>query len=294
MERLLIPIVSRINRLLYFFKFSCIPTLVDLLVKLSTRKSRSICSPSRPLTILIDNQVLDHAVTHDSAWISTGDHRLGDSVFSTGYSARVPVHEPMNDTENYRDLKYLAGIAHLAKTGSLKVRTSAHLLAERDYQPSGRFRGYGYEDLNLLGRVEIKPIDAWLPSELGGDQSSWPYTGYTLRDHIERIGDDRYRQLRDCLGQSNSQDAWHIRTAEKYGAFCFLTMDRPLLRAIESQKGNAAIRSLTTRIMTPSQLGDHLRLSEISPVLMSFHDGDAPVHAELHMPGQKRAKYPKR
>jgi hypothetical protein len=280
------------NRISYFLKFSCRPALVDLRVKWSTRRSRSICSPSRPLTILINNEVLDHAVTHDSAWITTGDDRIGDSVLSTGYSARVPVHDPMNITDDYRDLKYLAGIAHLAKTGSLKLRTSAHLLAERDYQPSGRFRGYGYEDLNLLRRVEIEPIDAWLPSELGGGQSSWPLTRDTLRDHIERIGDDRYRQLRDCLGQGNSQDAWHIRTAEKHGAFCLLTMDRPLLRAIESQRGHAAIKSLTTRVMTPSQLGSYLRLSEISPVLMSYHDGDAPVHTELHMPNQKRAKYP--
>ncbi len=267
---------------------------MDLRVKWSTRRSRSICSPSRPLTILINNEVLDHAVTHDSAWITTGDDQLSDSVLSTGYSARVPVHDPMNDADDYRDLKYLAGIAHLAKTGSLKLRTSAHLLAERDYQPSGRFRGYGYEDLNLLGRIEPEPIDAWLPSELGGGQSSWPYSRDAMQNHIERIGDDRYSQLRDCLGQRNSQDAWHIRTAEKYGAFCLLTMDRPLLRAIESQKGHAAIRSLTTRVMNPSQLGSYLRLSEISPVLMSYHDGDAPVHTELHMPNQKRAKFPKR
>ena len=281
------------NRFFYFLKFSFRPALMDLRVKWSTRRSRPICSPNRPLTILIDNQVFGRAVTHDSAWISTGEHQLGNSVISTGYSARVPVHDPMNDTDDYRDLKYLAGIAHLAKTGSLKLRTSAHLLAERDYQPSGRFRGYGYEDLSLLGRAELEPIDAWLPSELGGGQSSWPYTRERLPEHIESIGDDRYRQLRDCLGPNNSQDAWHIRTAEKYGAFCFLTMDRPLLRAIESQRGHAAIKSLTTRVMTPSQLGNHLRLSEISPALMSYHDGDAPVHTELHMPGQKRAKYTK-
>jgi hypothetical protein len=283
------------NRLLYFWNFKCWPALVDLRVKWSTWKSRTICSPSSPLTILINNEVFSNAVTHDSAWISTGEHQLGNSVISTGYSARVPVHDPMNDTPDYRDLKYLAGIAHLAKTGSLKLRTSAHLLAERDYQPSGRFRGYGYEDLNLLGRLELEPIDAWLPSELGGGQSSWPCSNRAaLREHIESIGDDRYRQLRDCLGQSNSQDAWHIRTAEKYGAFCFLTMDRPLLRAIESQKGHAAIKSLATKVWTPSQLGNYLRLSKISPVLMSYHDGDARVHRDIHMPNQERAKYPRR
>lgn len=291
---MLIPIVSRINRFLYFVKFGCIPALVDLLVKFSTRKSQSICNPSRPLTILVNNEVFAHAVTHDSAWISSGEHQLGNSVISTGYSARVPVYDPMNDTDNYLDLKYFAGIAYLAKTGSLKLRTSAHLLSERDYQPSGRFSGYGYDDLNLFAHVETEPIDAWSLSELGGGQASWPHNSDVLRDHIESIGDDRYRQLRDCLGQSNSQDAWHIRTAEKYGAFCFLTMDRPLLRAIESQKGNPAIKSLTTRVMTPSQLGEHLRLSKILPVWMSYHDGDAPVHTELHMPNQQRAKYPKK
>ncbi len=270
------------NRLLYFWNFKCRPALVDVCVKWSTRKSRTICSPSNPLTILINNEVFSNAVTHDSAWISTG------------YSARVPVHDPMNDAHDYRDLKHLAGIAHLAKTGSLRLRTSAHLLAERYYQPSGRFRGYGYEDLNLLGRVELEPIDAWLPSELDGGQSSWPYTRESLPEHIERIGDDRYRQLRDCLGPKNSQDAWHIRTAEKYGAFCFLTMDYSLLKAIESQKGHAAIKSLATRVWTPRQLGNYLRLSEISPVLMSYHDGDAPVRRDIHMPNQERAKYPRR
>jgi hypothetical protein len=85
-------------------------------VKWSTRKSRTICSPSNPLTILINNEVFSNAVTHDSAWISTGEHQLGNSVISTGYSARVPVHDPMNAAHDYRDLKYLAGIAHLAKT----------------------------------------------------------------------------------------------------------------------------------------------------------------------------------
>lgn len=97
-----------------------------------------------PIRLLVDNSVLAHAVTHETAWISTGQSLWGGvHPVETGYSARVRVHALDDQTETYRNICYLPGIAHLAKLGLIELCRSTELNAETDHQPIGRFRGYG-------------------------------------------------------------------------------------------------------------------------------------------------------
>lgn len=66
-----------------------------------------------------------------------------------------------------------------------------------------------------------------------------------------------YASLVAVLGRKNSQDAWHIYTAEKHNLFCFLTMDFKLVTCLEAQKNAPRIRSMKTAVMTPAAFIDH-------------------------------------
>src|SRR5262249_28230638 len=121
----------------------------------------------KPLKILLDNSVLGFAVTHESAWISTGTKKWGGTVdIDTGYMARVPVHSAENRSEEYQNIRYLAGIAELAADGFLALHTSAELNGERWRQPLGRFKGYGWFDQSLFKGAQIATIDAPLPLDI--------------------------------------------------------------------------------------------------------------------------------
>ncbi|MDP6953095.1 MAG: hypothetical protein QGF53_10115, partial [Alphaproteobacteria bacterium] len=96
--------------------------------------------------------------------------------------------------------------------------------------------------------------------------------------------------LLEVLGHKNSQDAFHIYTAEKNGCFCFLTMDFRLIRAIRSQKGRKAIKALSTRIMSPEEFGLEFDISPVSLRLFSFHGASFPVLSGKNWPGSKRRR----
>jgi hypothetical protein len=257
-----------------------------------------------PLLVLVDNTVLRHARTHASATIPTGEITLGDDVIPTFYSARIPVVDEVEITAldptlsaahrktiaMHESVKFLSGIAHLAKTGAIKLCTSAVLLAEQGWQPTGRFRGYGYDDLNLLSEIELQPIDGYFLSEIGGGTSDFPHARDSIKSFLDGMDDQRYKDIRCALGAHDTQDAWHIRTAEKFGALCFLTMDYSLLETLNRRRDNVVISSLTTKVWSPAALGEYLGLEQVSPNLISHYRADGPIRNEVDTPGQKRTK----
>ncbi|MGH3041601.1 MAG: hypothetical protein ACRDNG_07670, partial [Gaiellaceae bacterium] len=112
----------------------------------STFRARNLLRKDGPITVLVDNTVLDHSVTHETAWISTGVKKWGAHDVQTGYQARIAVHPADSTSEEYRNIQFLPGIAHLARIGFISLKTSAELNDEQFRQPVGRFRGYGYFD----------------------------------------------------------------------------------------------------------------------------------------------------
>ena len=136
--------------------------IAQSLVALSAFQARSLLKREGPISLLVDNTVLAHGVTHETAWISTGPARWGPHRFEGGYLARVPVHAADANSREYQNIGYLPGIAHLARQGHIIMKTSAELEAEKDRQPIGRFSGYGWFDFNIFQKVPIESIDGFI------------------------------------------------------------------------------------------------------------------------------------
>ena len=264
-----------------------LPRLANWLVSLSTERARRILKRAKPIHILIDNTVLNHAIAHETAWVSTGICKWGTNEFSSGYAARISVHSSRNDSERYESVKYLPGIGLLAQQGHMKLQTSAELRAEVVRQPVGRYAGYGYLDYNLLGNVRIGSVDDLPPVTITAGEAS-ELTAAAQRKRLDRIDDPLYRSIVKSLGRSNSQDAWHICTAEAHGMFCFLTMDFRLRRAVEDRLRREPFKSLRTCVMTPAELGRHLGISPVPTDILSHNGASFFVRSDLCWPEERR------
>lgn len=266
------------------------PRVAEALVALTTYAAKRRLRRSRPITVLVDNSVLFHAVTHETAWISTGISKWGEHEFETGYSARIPVRRKDRASREYESVQYLAGIVHLAKSGYLLLMTSGELEIERWKQPTGRFTGYGIFDHNVFSSTKFSRVDALPPVVIGPQWMNQPSLDAQQRRRLSHSDDPLYRGLVTQLGTNNSQDAWHIWTAETHGVFCFLTMDFKLCKTMESRCNQEPVRSLQTKVWTPQQLGRYLRLMPVDPTLLSYNDASFPVRADLHWPDNKRRR----
>jgi len=253
------------------------------LVSLSTVPARMQLRRTGPLKILIDNSVLGHSITHESGWISTGVKKWGHLDIETGYAARIPVHSPTNDTRTYNEVRYLAGIAALAKRGALQLFDSSELKAEQFRQPMGRFRGYGYFDLGLFNNVKIANIDRGLHLDLQDPKEA-------QLKRVASCNDPQFRSLLKLLGQKNSLDAYHIYTAERFGLFAFLHIDFRLEAVIAQHSTNPVLANLKTKVLKPSQLGKLLGLLPIDTNILSYEGSSFPVHPELHWDTQARKR----
>ena len=210
----------------------------------------------------------------------------GPHEVDTGYMARVPVHTDENETEIYRNTTYLSGIAHLGKAGRVRLCTSAELHDETWRKPGGMFRGYGYMDHSLFGNVTLECIDklegGWMLAPGG------PSLQEQQQRRIKSSDDPLFKALLKRLGEKQNLDAWHIRTAEKHGMFCFLTMDFKLCRTVERWKGYEPFKSMKTKVMTPEEFGRAFEIIPVPPRLHSYTDASFFVRPDLHMPGEKR------
>lgn len=270
------------------FKF--LPPLVDLLTKASTFRAQKIIQERGGASALVDVTVLYHAVVMESGWINTGPSSWGSQEISTGYMARVPVRPDDDNSPEARSIRYLPGIASLFRRSHLSLFSSSELEDEQYRQPSGRYGGYGYYDFTLLHPNQLKSIDGHIFPQLGPSWLKSPPLHEQQRCRIDSYRkDDTFDELVRTLGQKNSQDAWHLYTAEKYGLDYFVTMDFKFLRTIAAQKNSRAISNLKTKAISPEELGSLLKLIPISPRLFAYHNASFPVRADLTFPEGKRA-----
>lgn len=280
----------KLGRVLTRFRFKHAPGLVDRMVRLSTMRAVAMLRKEGPIGVLVDNTILDHAVIHETARISTGREVWGNSDIETGYSARINVHSPESKTREHVNLQYIPGLVALSERGLVDLFASGTLWTERFYQPAGTTGPKYIYDYSLLGRTKLKCIDRLPPLVMGPRWFNLPPIEDQLREWLSKKEreDTLYASLVDVLGRKHSQDAWHIRTAEKHALFCFLTMERHIFRVLDAQKNNPRIKSLETKILTPEQLGKHLGLMPIKPVLFSHHNASYPVRADISWPDGKR------
>jgi hypothetical protein len=266
------------------------PRVVNRLIALSTCRAKRSLNATEPIGVLVDNTVLSHATTHETAWISTGQKLWGNQMVQTGYAARIPVQTIDSSTREYQHICFLPGLISLQRAGFVILHSSAELQNEQIYQPVGRFRGYGCFDYNLFKSMPQESINGYALPNFGPSWMKFPSAQEQQRQRLKALEaeDPEYASLVAVLGRKNSQDAWHIRTAEKYELFCFLTMDFKLIETLRAQRNSPRIQALKTSVMTPVELGQYLRLFSIAPHLLSYADASFPVRSDLAWPGGKR------
>ncbi|MFN4297685.1 MAG: hypothetical protein ACK4FB_12675 [Brevundimonas sp.] len=270
-------------------RFKYLPGIAQRLLHWSTWQARKSLAGNAPL-VLVDSSVLHHAVTHETVWIDTGESLWGGVVpINTGYMARVPVHRFESDVAAYSDILFLPGLAYLGKLGSLRLRTSAELMAEREAHPPARFRATGMFDHNLFGGGELESVDGRHWDGIFGSAIEPRRSPRDIQQERLAASDDPlYRALLEVLGAKNSQDAWHIRTAEVHEMLCFLTMDHRLIRAMRAQARHPVIKNLKTRVLTPAELGKELDILPFPPLLLSYTDASYPVRTDVTQIDEKR------
>lgn len=262
------------------------PGVARCLLDLSLMLARPKLNLAKPLGVLVDSNILHHAVTHETRWISTGQSLWGGvHPIDTGYLARIPVHNRETEKVEYGDIKYLPGLVRLFRTHHLKLWSSVELKVEQSQHPNARFDAIHLYDHTLLKPNELDSVDG-SPWALLLDRTLSQADAQQAR--LAASTDERYHELVRVLGPNNTQDAWHLRTAEIHGLPYFLTMDYRLIRNIAAQKRNRIIASLTTEAITPSALGSKLGLVPYPPVLLSYTNASYPVRADLSLPGDKR------
>ena len=274
------------------WKYRFLPPLVDKLVDLTNHVPKKKIATADAGRILIDNSVLGHSVTHETAWVDTGKKLWGGEIeIETGYTARIPVHSEEDDSDVARSVRFLPSIARLAKTGGISLFQSMELGDERLTQPMGRYSGYGLFDHSLFSDVSIETLeDADYSLVFGPSGTNVPSVKEQRQKRLAKKSDPLFQSLLAILGKNNSQDAYHIAVAEREDFYCFLTMDFTLVRSLTAQKNNQVIRSLKTKVMTPETYGISFGLMSVSPRLMSYHNASYPVLSGENWPDSKRQR----
>jgi hypothetical protein len=143
--------------------------------------------------------------------------------------------------------------------------------------------------MSLFDGVRIESIDGWNFDGLVGDwNSSSVALAKRQRDRLSQSGDPLFNDLVEILGNENSQDAWHIRTAEVHDLLAYVTMDYKLLHAVKHGSKQLDRLRLKTWILSPQELGVRLKMSRVPPDLLSHTDASFPVRAESHWPQERR------
>lgn len=277
---------NRLEAAIESWRFKHMPGVAQRLLDISLILAHRQLDTANPLGILVDSNILHHAVTHETRWISTGETLWGGKhPIDNGYLARIPVHSRETPKAEYGDIQHLPGLVRLFRTKHLMLWSSIELKVEQSQHPNARFDAIHMYDHSLLKPNELDCIDG-SPWALLLDRTLVQKGAQQAR--LAASHDERYHELVKVLGPSNTQDAWHLRTAEVHGLPYFLTMDYKLVRNIAAQKRNRLIASLTVEAITPSALGARLGLIPYPPVLLSYTDASYPVRADLSLPGDKR------
>lgn len=275
--------------------FRYLPRVVDYLTSISTLKALKKLRAANVERILIDSTVLAHGVIHETAWVDTGKTHWGDVEIDTGYAARIPVHDDRDNSDATRSIRYLPGIASLARRGYLTLATSSELRDEQWSHPAGRFQGYGLYDFSLFRNIKFKTINnPQFSVVFGASHLGLPNIREQRWKKLESNADPLFHELVSVLGLKNSQDAWHITTAEHNRCYCFLTMDFQLIRNVRAQAKNKTIKSLRTLILSPEEFGQRFSIIPINPRLFSYHNASFPVIHRENWPDSKRQRCSRR
>lgn len=262
-------------------RFRAVERAAKALLSLSTLNARRHLKRRKQLRVLIDNSIIGNAVTHETGWISTGPKMWGHIEVNTGYMARIPVHSPNNNSRMYREIRYLPGIAHLARSELLELFTSSELQAEAFRQPAGRFAGYGLYDYNIFSDIKMKNVDDEYHLDLVD-----PKKAQQIR--LEKCKDPLFLSLVEILGTSNNLDAFHIFTAEKFGLDIFLCLDFPLVHKVRSSFYETPFKDLHSKVMLPSDFASLVGLIPFDTNLLTYIDASVPRRGDLHMPDERR------
>lgn len=281
--------MNRFQRKLEQLRFRYGPRVAQWMIKVSTWQARKKLSKTEPIGILLDSNIFGYANTHKTAWVSTGPKQWCGQTIDTGYAARVPLFSIDSNDKSYIEVQYLPGIISLYQEGYIRLYDSAELQAERFPHPAGRYKGSGWFDLNLFTGVDIRSIDGISFPQMGPSWMHFPSSTKQQEDRLRSYAqeDPEYATLLEVLGAKNSQDAWHIRTAELHEIFCFLTMDYKLIRTLESQAGAKRLKNLKTRVMTPATFGKYIGLLPVMPHVLSYTNANFPVRSDLNWPEKK-------
>lgn len=276
-------------------KFRAAQHLGNILLTLSILPARWRLKRLGRIEILVDTSALALGVTHETRWVSLGLAPLwGDKFVGNGYLARVPVKgkpprgSSKSELRDYEDACYVSGIAHLARLGLIELCTSGELKVEEWRQPTGMFIGNTIFAKSVFEGIRIRSIGELPDMTFGPRWMGHPSLETQQRDRLKRMDDALYVGLVKRLGEKSTQDAWHIRTAESYGMFCFLTADYSLLRSLENQSKHEPVFSLKTKILGPAALGRMLGILPIDPRRLGHEGASFPVRSDLQMPGNKR------
>ena len=99
--------------------------MVDFVTSIAMTEASRRLKVANVRRLLIDNTVLAHSVTQETAWVDTGKAHWGDFEIDTGYAARIPVHDDRDDSEAARSVRYLPGIANLARRSRTPAEETA-------------------------------------------------------------------------------------------------------------------------------------------------------------------------
>jgi hypothetical protein len=284
-------LIEKLRGIRQSLAFKYMPKIANLSAWAATFESSQKLKSTGAIKLLLDSTVLAHAITHESAWIDTGPKMWGGQVrIDTGYVARIPVHSVDNHTREYRDICFLTGISHLARRHHLKLLTSSELMAEQNRHPPARFRSVDLSGMSLFDGVSIESVDGWnFDSLIHARRNEDENLARLQRTRLSSSGDELYEKLMSIFGHENhSQDAWHIRTAEKHGCFAFITMDYKLLRILESHRSKIDKLNLRTRVLSPEQFGENFRIKPVAPYLFSYTNASFPVRSDLCWPDERR------
>lgn len=282
------PIRAYWVRIRGWFLYKVMPSLVDYIVAASTAGAIPKLKAANARRVLVDSSVLYHGVTHEAGWVDCGDASWGGWTFRAGFQARIPVYADDDDSRVAQSVRYIPGIVSLAKRGHLKLATSSELRDEQLSHPVTRFAGVGPFAYSLFRGIEFEllrePQYSLIISSMPGVRS----VEQQRRDRLSHYSDPLYKGLLSALGPKNSQDAWHITTAERHDCYCFLTMDFRLLDSLAAQANNHAVKSLKVKVLTPEQFGVRFSIPPISPRLFSYHEASVPVMHDQNWPESRR------
>ena len=268
------------------------PKIADFAVWMAAVKAMPALRKKRPLRLLLDSTIHAHSITHDEAWIDTGQKLWGGvHRVQTGYIARVPIFSPSNKTRQYRDICHLTVLRGLTQRGLFELFTSSELMAERTRHPPSLFGTTHYSDFSLLDGLKIESLDGWTFDGLISGEATTAELSNIQRNRIASAQDELYTKILKIFGSDkHSQDAWHIRTAQIHDIHILLTMDYKLVRMVHTHRDRLSRAGVSVKVLTPAQLGEDLNFGRVPPHLFSYNDASFPVRADLHMPHERRKK----